>query len=438
MTVYSGNHAGWLNAVAHTIMDGGAKPPSMADLERLVPRQVGTARNDGHVTAAANGLDRDDYHAGYRVWLAGAVTALRKAKLVDGADDTLRWAAPADGRWKVSFAGHRITVLGQQERRESRARHMLGEPDPTGQQTATRPGLLLQGHSAPLKVNVRTQSGGRTYIRARELEIHPLALAIPPMSAAEQTLVLNDIETNGVKVPVVLYPDPDDPTARGKPKLKVLDGRHRTYFASVTGQPIVLEEFEGTEEEARQHVISLNLNRRQLTRQQRALAIERLYGRQAREQAAQDRTRKPAESVPGSLPEQNGRTRGQEAHERAWAMAGGKASGVSKDDVKAAALIAQAPETAAKVDAGEVRSTAEAVRAAKAELNGVPIDRSAGAAVSKQQSTTQRMGKALYELNAVKREWQQPAPEADRVELHARAGEIIYLGRWIQQQLDGP
>ena len=71
------------------------------------------------------------------------------------------------------------------------------------------------------------------------------------MTPAEQEQVRADIAEHGVRQPLMLYPDEADKTARGKPKLKVLDGRHRLQFASSLGKPVRVEVFEGTEQEAR-------------------------------------------------------------------------------------------------------------------------------------------------------------------------------------------
>lgn len=370
----SGNDVGWLTVVAEKIMDAGTKPASVDYLLRVVPREIATAHNDGHVTAAESGLDRNDFQAGWRIWVTEAVGALRRAKLVDGPDDALRWSAAADGEWKVPFGARKrpVTVRGKAQRRAARDRHMLGERGEKDT-TPTRPGLVLEGRSHPLKVHVRKGITSVIEKGENELDVHPLALAIPPMTAAEQEAVRADIERHGVKVPVVLFPDKDDLTVRGKPRWKVLDGRHRVYFASQTGQPIDVEVFKGTDDEARAHVASLNLHRRQLNPAQKHTAAVLLFGEESREEAAENRKRKPkhADSARGKSPEQNGDQNGGAAwYELTAEKAGGKAAGITPDGVKHAATIARAPETLAKVQAGEPGYTkiAPAVRKAEIEL----------------------------------------------------------------------
>lgn len=370
----SGNHVSWLTVVAAKIMDAGTKPASIDHLLRVVPREISTAHNDGHVTAAESGLDRNDFQAGWRIWVTEAVAALRRAKLIDGPDDALRWSAEPDGEWRVPFGARNrpVTVRGKAERRAARDRHMLGERGEKDT-TPTRSGLVLEGRSHPLKVQIRKGITAVIEKGENELDVHPLALAIPPMTAAEQEAVRADIERHGVKVPVVLYPDKDDLTARGKPRWKVLDGRHRVYFASQTGQPIDVEVFKGTDDEARAHVASLNLHRRQLNVAQKATAAAQLFGNQARVEAkaAQKAALRQNATVGADLPQRSDTQNGDgKWYDRAAEMAGGKSAGITGAAVKHAAVIVQAPETLAKVQAGAPGYTkiAPAVRKAEVEL----------------------------------------------------------------------
>jgi hypothetical protein len=391
------------------------------------------------VTAAENGLDRNDYKAGYVIWIDGVLRALRRSHLIEGADDALRWIGDPTKTHKVKFFGKTYSVPGREPRRESRDRYMLGDPHKDWMSASLgAEGRVLRGDTPPLQVNVRTRSRGGERILQQPLEIHPLALAIPPMTTDEQKIVRQDIEKNGVRVPLVMYPDMDDLTVKGKPKLKVLDGRHRAYFASVTNQPVQLESFEGTEQEARDHVAALNLHRRQLTLQQRALAIVRLYREQARKEAAEAQRERGSggEEIPASSPEpSNGGPREQSWHNRAWELAGGKASGVSKHAVKAMGEVIEAPETAAAVERGDIRKTSTAVHQAREELTGESQDRGAGSAVSHPKSAVVRLGSALYELRALKREWSDAAVIGVHDELEKRATEIIELAEWVQGEI---
>jgi hypothetical protein len=359
--VLSGNHAGWLTTIAKEVREAG-KPVSLDHLCSVVPGQFATSINDGHVTAAENGLPRNDYRAGQRIWVEEAVTALAKAGLVLADNGRVTWAAGQDGTWKVRFGRSSYTVYGQAESFAARDRHMLGFD-------VDQPGYLLKGF-AEAEVEVEVGAGDEIRKGRHTFQVHPLASAIPPMSPAEQEQVRADIAEHGVRLPLILYPDPSDKTARGKPKLKVLDGRHRLQFASVLGKPVRVELFVGSEVEARAYVASMNLHRRQLTAAQRALAIERLFGEQARREAKEAQIRKPklADSVRSSLTTQTkSKSESIRWEHRAVKLAGGTA-GVSPTSVRHMAKIVQAPETVAKVESGEIPTVSGAAREAAREL----------------------------------------------------------------------
>lgn len=376
--VLSGNSQGWLGTIAATIREAG-KPASLDSLARTVPGKFSTAVNDGHVTAAENGLDRNDYRAGQRIWIEETVAALRRAGLVDGPDDAIVWTGPQDGTWKVKLGKNMHTIYGAAETAKARDQGMLGQttlPPALVKAMAAMPaeehrGMLLRAWTE-VEVEVEVGIGSRIRKGRNVFQVHPLALALPPMTAAEQDGLRADIERHGVRQPLVLYPDQAEKTARGTPLLKVLDGRHRLQFASTLGKPVRVEVFDGTEEEARQLVASLNLHRRHLTMPQRALAVERLFGPQARAEAKKEQVRKP-ESVRPKLAEQNGPEFGGARWEnRAVKRAGPAGIGVKPSAVRRMAKVAEAPETAARVDAGEITTVAAAERAAAAELGQPP------------------------------------------------------------------
>jgi hypothetical protein len=362
----SGNHLAWLTTVAKEVREAG-KPVSLDFLESVVPSQFATARNDGHVTAAENDLSRDDYRAGQRIWVEEAVAALAAAGLVTSNGAGVTWTGAQDGVWKVRFGRSSYTLYGAAESIAARDRHMLGHD-------VDQPGYLLKGY-AEIEINVAV--GVKDWIThgKHTLGVHPLAMAIPPMTPAEQESLRADIAKHGVRVPVILYPDPSDKTPRGKPKLKLLDGRNRGYFASVLGLPIRVEVFEGTEAEARSLVASLNLHRRHLTAAQKALAVRRLFGEQAKAEAkdAQIEGAKQSPKVRANLPEPVGHKSESDRWEyRAVKMAGGASAGVSPRSVRMMDEVAEAPETAAKVDSGEIKTVSEATRAAAIELGREP------------------------------------------------------------------
>ena len=371
-------------------------PASIDHLLRVVPRQFGTAQNDAYVTAKENGYGHD-LQAGYRIWITESVKALRKAKLIDGPDEDLTWVAGENGTWKVRL-NRLITIYGKAERARGRDLHMLGEPDEKG--GVVRRGLLLAGESQPLRLHVRRGIKDVIEKGENELDVHPLALAIPPMTAAEQEAIRKDIERNGVKVPLVLFQDKDDKTARGRTKYKILDGRHRGYFASQSGQPVDVEVFQGTEEEAKAHVASLNLYRRQLTKAQLAVVAVRLFAEEAKVEAERaleagrikgnkSRSSSGVKSSPTGEPE-NGRAKW---HEIAAEKAGGAAAGITPYMVKHAEPITNAPETMAKVMAGEKGYTMIGSAKHKAEQE---IARTNGAAMAEPSEKVRSHSQPIY------------------------------------------
>ena len=362
MRALSGNHAGWLTTVAKEIREAG-KPVSLDFLYRVVPSQFATSTNDGHVTAAENGLDRNDFAAGQRIWVEEAVAALKAAGLAEGTDP-FTWAVPQDGSWQVKFGRSKYTIYGRAEALAARDRHMLGD--------GTAPGYLLKGWSEA-EVDVDPGIEGLRKGRHR-LEVHPLAFTIPPMTPAEQEAMRADIEAYGVRSPLILYPDAADKTVRGRTKLKVLDGRHRLQFASALNKPVRVELFEGSEEEAKAFVLSLNLYRRHLTSAQQGLIIVSYFGEQAKQEAKEAQIRKPKEgdSVSSKLTEQNGgKSEAGSWEKRALKMAG-NAAGVSATNVRAMDVVAQAPLTTAKVMSGEIRTVKQASEEAAKELGKAP------------------------------------------------------------------
>jgi hypothetical protein len=91
------------------------------------------------------------------------------------------------------------------------------------------------------------------------LEPHKLALAFPKYKSKDFIILFHDIHDQGVLVPIVMFEG------------KVLDGRNRFEAAIRAGlTEIPATEFEGTFDQARDFVISLNMNRRHLTDDQRA------------------------------------------------------------------------------------------------------------------------------------------------------------------------
>jgi ParB-like chromosome segregation protein Spo0J len=108
-------------------------------------------------------------------------------------------------------------------------------------------------------------AGARGGVQERQYRLHPLARVIPKIPEKEFFELVADIKRHGVKVPLVTFDG------------SVLDGRHRLAAAAALKLPVRISEFTGTEDQARDHVISLNVKRRHLTIAQRGLIVIELY-----------------------------------------------------------------------------------------------------------------------------------------------------------------
>ena len=94
------------------------------------------------------------------------------------------------------------------------------------------------------------------------------------------------------------------------------------------------------------------------------------------------------------------------------------------------AIVEQAPETAAKVEAGEIRSTDKAVRDAKAEITGKPAPPKVGGAVTTEKSANEYIGQALYNMRMAA-QVKNPGRQAP-AELDAKLAEVIKLAEGLR------
>jgi hypothetical protein len=91
------------------------------------------------------------------------------------------------------------------------------------------------------------------------VEFHPIANIFPMMSGEELSELAESIESNGLRVPILLYEG------------KILDGRNRYQACESSGVKPEYTEFEG--DDPLSHVLDLNLHRRHLTSGQRAIVV---------------------------------------------------------------------------------------------------------------------------------------------------------------------
>ena len=392
----SGFRSAWLGAVVALLQDGGTSPPSGERLITLAARRVGpTSRNDGYVTSRNNGGNPKDYEAGWRIIVEELLELLHAQGFVDEAG---RWVGPTSG--KVAWGGKQYTIRSADERQKSRDfnKVMLGASADFGE------------------VDVLGQRGG---VKRKRFEIHPLAHLLPQIPTDELAKLREDIEEHGVLMPLLMFEE------------KVLDGRHRYYLAATLGRPVRLEEFEGTEEEARVRIGSLNLRRRHLSAAQQAqLAID-LYLSDAekvaaaamkeggdRGRAAQSGYRKPAVG-------QRGKTAAQIVSEKTGGAVRPRA-------VEAMKTVQQAPKTLARVRSGEVSMIAKAEKEAREELGPAAPPK-----VDAWKSTINtELGRALSRLRVVQDDLELELG-AEPATIVGRLDEIVVAATAIREALAG-
>lgn len=411
----SGDRASWLNAVAAEIMDGGHPPPSIDYLLITVPPKIVTRENDGHVTAAAalGEQARKDYQAGWRIIINEMLTLLREQGFVGGSDQSLTWIKPVDGSWRIIMPdGAQIMVFGQRERRASRDRAVVGERNEVdGSRTPGPPSLFETGRMHPFELNVIGPRGGH---EIKKFDMHPFALAIPPMTEAERETLRASIARDGVKMPIIIY------------QKKILDGRHRGYFASVLNKPVEIKEFTGTEEEAKRHVAILNLHRRHLSTALQALVAHNLFGEESKVEARVARINTVGR--PPKLP------RISEAisttnKEREWAgIAAQKAKEVglqtTPDAIRVMETVALAPETKAKVERGEIKTVSSAHEKAIKELRQ-PATRLVQTVDP--LSINRRLGRMVTEAQAILMDTEGEAPTGSLPEIKGKIEQLKVL-----------
>lgn len=388
----------WLDMVASAIMDSGSHPLSMSRLVLMIPSRVGaTAINDGHVTAAIvfGEERRKDYKAGQCFIIEEMVQLLIDHNLViKNSDETYRWIGEFDGEWKLNVDGRTMVVYGQRERRLAHDQHMLGERDEETGATIGQEGIFACGESAPFDLIVQGPRGGQETLKAT---VHPLALTIPPMTEAERESLRASIARDGVRVPLVIY------------QKKILDGRNRGYFASVLKKPVKIEEFTGTEEEAKRYVAILNLHRRHLNETQRSAIAFRMFGEETKKEAAM--ARKANEGRPGKLevkkPPVSGSRQERKWHEIAARKAKEIGINVSPNAIRMAATIVKAPKTSAAVERGEIKMTAVAYEKALEEL-GLPVPDKKETVY--QRSINNRLGLCVGQMQAILKELDETEP----------------------------
>ena len=199
---------------------------------------------------------------------------------------------------------------------------------------------LTSGHADAVTVTVALPDGSTA---PRALAVHPLARLIPLITTADLDRLTDDITAHGVNEPIVLFGG------------QVLDGRNRLAVCSVTGTPVPVRDFDGDETAARAYVWSANAARRHLSTPQLALAATR-FGFIADAKATAPR---PPAPRPGTHPA------------APWAkIAARKLGGALTPQTLERfdqAKVADAPDTVARIESGEIRRIDIAVKEATLE-----------------------------------------------------------------------
>src|SRR6516225_4895583 len=96
------------------------------------------------------------------------------------------------------------------------------------------------------------------------LEPHPLSKLFPPISEDDFNKLAADIKLHGLRQHIVLY--------RGQ----ILDGNNRYRACELAGRKPTFADFTGIDADARNYVISANIHRRHLSREDRKAIVEML------------------------------------------------------------------------------------------------------------------------------------------------------------------
>lgn len=191
--------------------------------------------------------------------------------------------------------------------------------------------------------------------RQKQFRLHPLARKVPQLPEKDFMGMAEDIKQHGVRVPLVIYEG------------MILDGRHRIAIASALQLPVVVNEFQGTEQDAIDLVVSMNVMRRHLTMAQRTLLVMEILLPEAKREAAERQQQSGEQSGRGMnrlASNDANLTEGKKAVQIAADRSNGLTTATNLERMKA---VADAPKTKEKIQSGEIKTVAEAKRSAEEE-----------------------------------------------------------------------
>lgn len=114
-------------------------------------------------------------------------------------------------------------------------------------------------------MNVQPTISAPSLAELLDYPVHPLAAAFPMMLPDELADLAEDIKTNGLNHPIVLF------------GAQLVDGRNRLAACAQVGVEPATEQFAGTDDDVTAFIISQNVSRRHLTASQRTMAVAVAY-----------------------------------------------------------------------------------------------------------------------------------------------------------------
>jgi len=215
------------------------------------------------------------------------------------------------------------------------------------------------------------------------MTIHQFAKAIPEMTPEEYAELKKDIKEHGQKVPLIIFQG------------EVLDGRHRARILEELKLTPKVTEFKGSDLQAAQLVVSLNIKRRHLTVGQRAHIVN-IALRPAMEEEAKLKQIESKKGNASASKIKKGKNTKDDSEEVNTTKKLAKAAGVSESAIK----------QDMKVQRYSAPETVEAVASGKMSL-GAAAKAVAGKAAEKKILTRDEFWEALpkEEKKEIKRPW---------------------------------
>jgi hypothetical protein len=178
---------------------------------------------------------------------------------------------------------------------------------------------------------------------AANMKYHDIVNLFPKMVGEERESLKKDIKAHGVREPALTWGG------------KVIDGRNRIEVCEELGVECPVKEFEGTESEALDYAVSLNLRRRHLDSGQMSVIAVRagkLKEKYEKKRDAREKRRQEGGAEEDEAVEEGEEGGGDVADEVAKEM------GTNRTYMfKAKALVASDPDLADKVQNGEMKLT---------------------------------------------------------------------------------